>query len=104
MSSSKPRTGLRFGEISIDASRFELVYKSKRVLLTRTELAVMCALVEAQGRTIRRAEILDAAWGDQEFEVGERAVDSVVLRLRRKIGDPGAIVTVRGVGFRLADT
>jgi DNA-binding response OmpR family regulator len=36
--------------------------------------------------------------------VGERAVDNVVLRLRRKLGaDAGIIETVRGVGFRITD-
>jgi DNA-binding response OmpR family regulator len=74
----------------------------RRVRLTATELAVIRALIDARGRALSRSEILDLAWGEQNLEVGERAVDNVVLRLRRKIGEPNMIETVRGVGFRLA--
>jgi DNA-binding response OmpR family regulator len=104
MAAAQPRAGLRFGSLTIDPSRFQLTHDGKRILLTRTELAVMTALAAAQGSAISRAEILDAAWGDQNFEVGERSVDNVILRLRRKLGTPDLIVTVRGVGFRLAET
>ena len=45
----------------------------------------------------------DAADLPGDLEVGERAVDNVILRLRRRLGDPELIVTVRGVGFRLAE-
>jgi len=48
-----------------------------------------------------RAALLDAAWGARKVGVGERAVDNVILNLRRILG-PARIVTVRGVGFRLA--
>jgi DNA-binding response OmpR family regulator len=46
---------------------------------------------------------LNEAWGEQELDIGERAVDNVILRLRRKLGDPDLVITVRGVGFRLAE-
>jgi two-component system OmpR family response regulator len=59
--------------------------------------------MQASGRTMSRAELLDQVWGEDELEVGVRAVDNLVCRLRRKLGDPGLLVTVRGIGFRLAD-
>jgi DNA-binding response OmpR family regulator len=46
--------------------------------------------------------LLDRAWGEADLEVSERAVDNVILRLRRKLPDPDLIETVRSVGFRLA--
>jgi DNA-binding response OmpR family regulator len=49
-----------------------------------------------------RSELLDHAWGSANFDISERAVDNVVLRLRRKLGKPDLIQTVRGVGFRIA--
>jgi len=103
MSANQLDEGPRFGSIVLDRARHQLWIGGRRVTLTRTELAVMQALVAAQGRAISRAEILDAAWGDDSFEVGERAVDNVVMRLRRKLDDRDAIITVRGVGFRLAE-
>ena len=62
----------------------------------------MRALIAARGRALSRVEILDAAWGDDGLEIGERAVDNVVMRLRRKLGEK-SIITVRDVGFRLAN-
>jgi len=93
----------RFGEISLDSAQHQLWIGSRRVTLTKTELAVMRALIGARGRVMHRRELLDAGWGDQNFEIGERAVDNVILRLRRKLGDNRMIITVRGIGFRLAD-
>jgi DNA-binding response OmpR family regulator len=61
----------------------------------------MTVLVEACGQSRSRADILTRAWGADALEVGERAVDNVVMRLRRKLPEPDLIVTVRGVGFRL---
>jgi DNA-binding response OmpR family regulator len=77
---------------------------ARRLTLTRTEILVMQALVGARDHAITRAEILDAAWGDESFEIGERAVDNVIMRIRRKLGPDDVIVTVRGIGFRLADS
>jgi DNA-binding response OmpR family regulator len=93
----------RFGRIRLDSDQHRLWVDGRRVALTRTELAVMTALVDAGGQIRTRADILLKAWGDEGLEVGERAVDNIIMRLRRKLPDPDLIVTVRGVGFRLAD-
>jgi two-component system, OmpR family, phosphate regulon response regulator PhoB len=93
----------RFGRIRLDAAQHRLWVDGRRVPLTRTELAVMTTLVDAAGQIRTRADILLKAWGDEGLEVGERAVDNIIMRLRRKLPDPDLIVTVRGVGFRLAD-
>jgi DNA-binding response OmpR family regulator len=103
LSAAQVSEGPRFGSITLDPARHQMWIGGRRIILTRTELAVMTALVGAQGRAISRAEILDSAWGDQNFDVGERAVDNVIMRLRRKLGDKDAIITVRGVGFRLRE-
>lgn len=92
----------RFGRIRVEPDEHRLWVDGRRVPVTRTELAVMTALVEAGGQSRSRAELLERAWGDEALEVGERAVDNVIMRLRRKLPDPDLVVTVRGVGFRLA--
>ncbi|HEY5933520.1 MAG TPA: winged helix-turn-helix domain-containing protein, partial [Kofleriaceae bacterium] len=73
----------------------------KTVGLTSIELAVLRELMKARGRPLSRTELLDSAWGEGELEVSERAVDNVILRLRRKLPRPELIETVRSVGFRL---
>jgi DNA-binding response OmpR family regulator len=100
---ARPARRERFGRIRLDAGQHRLWVDDRRVPLTRTELAVMAALLDAGGQIRSRADILLRAWGEEGLEVGERAVDNIVMRLRRKLPDPDLIVTVRGVGFRLAD-
>ena len=94
---------LRFGRMTLDASRHELWIDAKRVPLTALEMAILAELIAAQGRALTRTELLDRVWGEDELDVGVRAVDNLVCRLRRKLGDPALLVTVRGVGFRLSD-
>lgn len=92
-----------FGRVRVEPDEHRLWVDGQRIPVTRTELAVMSALVEAAGQSRTRAELLGRAWGEERLEIGERAVDNIVMRLRRKLPDPDVIVTVRGIGFRLAD-
>lgn len=93
---------LRFGDLTLDLYGRSLWLDGKTFALTSIEMAVLRALMGARGRPLSRAELLDTAWGEGELEVSERAVDNVILRLRRKLGRPELIETVRSVGFRLA--
>ena len=88
--------------LTLDAPSHEVRRGDTTLHLSSTEVAVLRVLMDAKGRTLSRAALLDRAWGDQQFEIGERAVDNVILRLRRKLGTPQLIETVRGVGFRLS--
>ncbi len=93
---------LRFGEITLDLYGRSLWLEGKAIALTSIELSVLRELIKARGRPLSRTELLDAAWGEGVLEVSERAVDNVILRLRRKLHRPELIETVRSVGFRLA--
>jgi DNA-binding response OmpR family regulator len=92
---------LRFGMFTLDISNRALWTAGRTISLTSIELEVMRALMTARGRPLSRTDLLDAAWGGGDLEVSERAVDNVILRLRRKLPQPESIETVRGVGFRL---
>jgi DNA-binding response OmpR family regulator len=98
---SEERT--RFGRVVLDPSRHELWIGEQRVPLTAMELAVLAALIRAGGRTVTREQLLDEVWGHDDLDVGVRAVDNLVCRLRRKLGQRSLLVTVRGMGFRLSD-
>jgi len=89
------------GRVVLDRARHELMVDGRRLPLTVTEVTVMTALVAAHGRVLSRDALLDLVWGEDDLDVGLRAVDNLILRLRRKIGDPDLLVTVRGIGFRL---
>jgi DNA-binding response OmpR family regulator len=90
------------GPLSLDPASHKVTIADRRVSLTPREVALVSALLEARGGTVTRQELLDRVWGSDELDVGLRAVDDLIVRLRRKLGDPGAIRTVRGVGFRIA--
>ncbi|WP_269496479.1 response regulator transcription factor [Castellaniella sp. S9] len=72
--------------------------------LTRAEFDTLAFLLRAQGRVCSRAQILDAITVSSDPE-SERAVDTLVSRLRKKLGvecDAGALIlTVRGIGYRI---
>jgi DNA-binding response OmpR family regulator len=104
MSWSAPGNGrLRFAGFTLDVRDHALWVDGATISLTSIELAVMRELVRARGRPLSRAALLDAAWGDADQEISERAVDNVILRLRRKLPRPEALETVRSVGFRIAE-
>jgi len=92
---------LRFGDLTLDLYGRELWLDGKTISLTSIELAVVRELVKARGKPLSRAELLDLAWGEADLDVSERAVDNVILRLRRKLPRPDLIETVRSVGFRI---
>ena len=74
--------------------------------LTATEFQLLTALARQPGRIFTRAQLLDAVHG-VAFESYERAIDTHIKNLRRKLEpeprQPRYILTVYGVGYRLAD-
>jgi DNA-binding response OmpR family regulator len=93
---------MRFGDFTLDLFGRSIWVDGRAIALTSIELAVLRELMKARGRPLSRTELLDAAWGEGDLEVSERAVDNVILRLRRKLPRPEMIETVRSVGFRIA--
>jgi DNA-binding response OmpR family regulator len=97
---------LVLGDLVVDAARHEARIGDQPVLLTALELRLLWALLEADGRTLTRDQLLDAIHGTGEGEVLDRAIDVYVKRLREKLGDdplePRYVATVRGVGYRVA--
>lgn len=93
---------LGLGKLTLDAAGHDLWVGERRVRLTKLESLTLAALMRAPGHTLSRAELLDRVWGEGATDTSPRAVDNVMQRLRRKVGAEEAIVTVRGLGFRLS--
>ena len=74
--------------------------------LTATEFALLAAMARQPGRVFTRSQLLDAIHG-VAFEAYERAIDAHVKNIRRKLEPephaPRYLLTVHGVGYRLAD-
>jgi DNA-binding response OmpR family regulator len=100
-SRSEART---IGDIDIDLLRHEVRVAERPVRLTPTEYRLLVKLAEAD-RAFGRRELLEAAW-DTVFVPDPRSCDVHVANLRRKVEDepanPRRVLTVRGVGYRLA--
>ena len=93
---------LRLGPLELDPAAHEARLDGASLDLTRTEFGVLHLLLRNRGRAFSRAYLHDTVWGEPYVE-GDRSVDNVVLRLRRKLGPLGeAIETVWGIGYRFS--
>lgn len=99
------RLSLDGGALKIDIVDRTVRAGGRVVALTASEFAILAALARHPGRPYSRQELLDVMTGD-EFDGSERVVDAHVKNLRRKIepgpGAPRYIVTVHGIGYKLA--
>ena len=69
--------------------------------LSPTEFALLQLFLRSPGRAFSRAYLIETLWSET-YIGGDRSVDNVILRLRKKLGKVGdAIETVWGVGYRL---
>ncbi len=97
---------LRVGDLSLDIPRLRTEVGGRAVSLTATEFELLAALARQPGRVFTRAQLLDAIHG-VAFDSYERAIDAHVKNIRRKIEPdsraPRYLLTVYGVGYRLAD-
>jgi len=69
--------------------------------LTAKEFDLLAWLVEHNGIVFSREQLLDRVWG-MAYHGGTRTVDVHVAQLRRKLGRPELIRTVRGAGYKAA--
>jgi len=94
---------IRAGEVSLDRARYEANLPDKAITLTPTEFEILATLMSQPGRIFSRAQLLNATHG-VTFESYERAIDSHIRNLRRKLenrdGKADYIVTVHGVGYK----
>ncbi|MGK5637496.1 winged helix-turn-helix transcriptional regulator [Streptomyces sp. URMC 126] len=90
------------GAVRIDERARQATFRGEPLRLTRKEFDLLRFLHEARGSVCTREEIIARLWGDNWYG-SERTVDVHVSALRRKLGDPSVLATVRGVGFRLGE-
>lgn len=91
----------RFGRHVLDAARFQAFDDTgKSCDLTPMEFRLLEALVQSPRRVLTREQLLDRARAGN-LEVGDRAIDIQIARIRKKLGDTDLIQTVRGVGYSL---
>ena len=73
---------------------------ARELELTPMEFELLAALARDPGAAVSRRRLLEEVWGTS-WSGSSKTIDVHVAALRRKLGDPGWIETVRGIGFRL---
>jgi DNA-binding response OmpR family regulator len=91
---------LRRSGIVVDAPRRQAFRDGRYLPLSRKEYAVLEVLMRAQGSIVSAEELLERAW-DENTDPFTTVVKVTISKLRAKLGDPPAIVTVTGSGYRL---
>src|SRR5204863_5277083 len=95
-----PAGTLRVGALSIDVDARRATLDGKELPLTLREFDLLALLASEPGTAFDRDRIFQSVWGTRWYG-SPKTIDVHVGALRRKLGDPGWIENVRGVGFRL---
>ena len=93
-------TELRAGDLVLDAAARAVTRGGEPIALTRREFDLLECLLRHPGQVLDRATLLADVWG-YDFLGGSNVVDVYVRYLRAKLGAPGLIETVRGIGYVL---
>ncbi len=90
------------GDLEIDRRARRVRVGGTELTLTRKEFDLLALLATDPGAVRTREEILEEVW-DPHWYGPTKTLDVHMASLRRKLGDPTRVETVRGVGFRLRD-
>jgi DNA-binding response OmpR family regulator len=91
---------LHHGDIELDPARRTATRDGRELGLSTKEFGVLHALLAAGGAVVSAEELLERVW-DANVDPFTNTVRMIVMRLRRKLGEPAAIETVPGAGYRL---
>ena len=91
---------LRAGELELDPGRHSATRASVPLDLSPKEFAVLEALLAARGQVVSPETLVEQVW-DEQLDPLSNTLRMTVMTLRRKLGDPPLIETVRGSGYRL---
>lgn len=94
---------IEINKITLNPGRHEVTAGGEKIDLTHTEFKILMFLASHPGWVFSRFQIVEAVRGDN-YPVTDRAVDVVIVGLRRKLGPYGnCIETVRGVGYKMRE-
>jgi DNA-binding response OmpR family regulator len=88
------------GRLEVDLRAHRVRVDGNEISLTPKEFELVAYLARDPGAVFTRERIMDDVW-DPHWFGPTKTLDVHVASLRRKLGDPGWVETVRGVGFRL---
>jgi DNA-binding response OmpR family regulator len=102
---AQPAAPLRHGQLMLDLEGHRVELAGLAVELSPAEFEILAALLEAGGRVVTREQLINRLHPHGDG-IDDRSIDVYVGRLRARLGDSSArqrfVVTVRGIGYRLA--
>jgi DNA-binding response OmpR family regulator len=98
----EPALNLHVSDLTLDVANHQ-VHRGKHLLdLSRRELTLLKVLMREPGRAFTRTELCERVW-EHAHEYDTKLVEVFIGRLRKKIGEPPLIRTVRHVGYAIAE-
>ena len=102
ISGNSPEKSYRVGELYVNPARHIAEVSGEEIALSFKEFALLEALLEANGRVLRREELISRVWG--EFYGESRTLDVHIRSLRVKLKTAGMyIVTVKNIGYKITE-
>lgn len=97
----EPTMSLRLGDLILDLVTHDVHRNVHRIDLSPRELMLLKVLMREPGRVFTRTELCERVW-EHEHEYDAKLVEVFIGRLRRKLGDPPLIQTIRHVGYTVS--
>jgi DNA-binding response OmpR family regulator len=98
----EPALNLRVGDLTLDLANHEVYRGTQAIQLSARELMLLKVLMREPGRVFTRTELCERVW-EHEHEYDTKLVEVFIGRLRKKLGDPPLIHTVRHVGYTVRE-
>jgi DNA-binding response OmpR family regulator len=92
---------LALGDVVLNRESHEVTVAGDPIELTAKEFDLLAFFLSNPGAMLSRDQLLDRVWG-MEYPGGTRTVDVHIAQLRRKLGRPDLIKTLRGAGYKAA--
>jgi two-component system, OmpR family, response regulator len=90
---------VQLGDVTLNRETHDVTIAGRSVELTAKEFDLLAFFLSNPGAVLSRDVLLDRVWG-VSYPGGTRTVDVHVAQLRRKLGRPGLIRTLRGSGYK----
>ena len=96
----EPVICLRVGDVTLDLSTHDVYRNTQRIELSPRELMLLKVLMREPGRVFTRTELCERVW-EHAHEYDTKLVEVFVGRLRKKLGEPPLVQTIRHVGYTI---
>ena len=101
-----PADVLRFSDLELDLSAYELRRSGQALKLERIPMELLCLLAEKQGQLVTREQIIQRIWGKSVFLDTDNSINTAIRKIRQTLKDnpenPQLIQTISGKGYRFA--